>query len=260
MRPLFLLTDFGLDGYYAGVMKAVVLARQPGASITDLSHGVHPGAVVEGAYLIEAAWEHLPKDGLLLAVIDPGVGSERRILLLRDGERELLVPDNGLATPIAARPGVTVQALAWEKLLPDPASATFHGRDLFAPLAAHRLASPHETLPGPVIDDWVRISGGPRRLADRVEGRVVLVDRFGNLVSDCRTQDLEGFEAALVGGHRIETLARTFSDVAPGAFLVYLGSGGRVEVGLRDGAASDQLAVGAGDPLVLLRSAKPHDR
>ena len=251
-RPIFLLTDFGAEGHYHGVMKGVIETCLPGASCIDLGHGIRPGAVREAAYVLEASLDHLPPDAVVVAVVDPGVGSERSILLLEVEGRVLVAPDNGLLTRwVDAAEGAHHLDLAALGVDPGRISSTFHGRDLFAPAAA-RIAggTAPATLGSPCA--------APRRLSrldpdvrsDLVVGEVVHVDRFGNLISNVPAECLEGMAAPVVevAGRRL-TFSRTFSDVAPGELLAYLGSSGHVEVAVRDGDAAARLAMTPGAAL-----------
>lgn len=252
-RPLFLLSDFGVDGFYAGVMRAAVLAEDPEARVHDLTHGVAPGAVREAGYLLEAAWDHLPADAVVVLVVDPGVGTERRVLRIDVGERTVIGPDNGWATGLLARPGARARVVDARDRLAD-AAPTFHGRDVFAPLAG-LLARDDEALICSAIDDPVTIGGwSPVVDGDGFLGEVVQVDRFGNLVTNLGHELLGGDPArwAIRVASMTLPIRRTFADVASGSLLAYPGSGGCLEIAVRDGRADEDLRSGLTDPVRLV--------
>ena len=252
-RPVFLLTDFGPRGIYQGVMRAVILARQPAVAVHDLGNGVSPGAVEEGAYLLEAALPFLPPDAVVVVVVDPGVGSARRGLAVLGGGRLFVGPDNGVLEPALAEPDAEARLLEEPTLRLARVSPTFHGRDVFAPAGAALAAGfPFEDV-GAVVADPVRARhAGALRAADgSFRARVVHVDSFGNLVTDLPVSALEaafpghGFRVR-VGDETIEALVRTFSDVESGALLSYRGSSGRLELALRDGDLAAHVGCGRG--------------
>ncbi|MBK9384233.1 MAG: SAM-dependent chlorinase/fluorinase [Planctomycetes bacterium] len=255
---LALLSDFGHVDPYVGVMKAVVLARCPDLPIVDLTHEVPPQDLRWGAFLLRGALPYLPTGSVVLAIVDPGVGGARRLLCAEAEGRLLLGPDNGLLP--AALAGC---AARWTAL--DPArgfglgrpSATFHGRDLFAPAAARLAAGVSVRELGDEIADPVRVEapsdGGP---GTKNAGRIAVVDRYGNLISDLAPGD-DGWEARdavleLAGRWTLRPV-RTYSDVASGELLAYVGSYGTYEIAVRDGSAAERLQLGAGASLVLRR-------
>jgi S-adenosylmethionine hydrolase len=255
---LALLTDFGQRDPYVGVMKAVVLTRCPDLPIVDLTHEVPPQDVRWAAFLLRGALPYLPKASVVLAIVDPGVGSARRLLCAEAEGRFLLGPDNGLLPGALA--GV---AARWSALDPSRGfglsrpSATFHGRDLFAPAAALLASGVLVRELGDEIADPVRAelpseggAGDPRR------GRIAVVDRYGNLISDLAPPD-DGWEARdlvlELAGRWTLSPVRTYSDVASGELLAYVGSYGTYEIAVRDGSAAERLQLGAGASLVLRR-------
>ena len=184
MAPLLtLLTDFGLSDYYVAAVKGTVLRLAPGTQLVDISHQVEPGNTAEAAFLLAAAAPAFPAGTVHLAVVDPGVGSRRRILVAETATALLLAPDNGLLTPLLGQ--ARTRAVERNDLyLPGPGS-TFHGRDRFAPIAAFLLRGGSAAELGPEIADAVRLPGTPpRREPGLLAGSVVHIDRFGNLVTD----------------------------------------------------------------------------
>jgi S-adenosylmethionine hydrolase len=252
-----LLTDFGHVDPYVGVMKAVILGRCPGLPLVDLTHEVPPQDVRCGAFLLRGALAFLPRRSVVLAIVDPGVGSARRLLCAEADGRVLLGPDNGLLPAALAETSARWFAL-------DPArcsgraacSHTFHGRDLLAPAAARLAAGVSPAHLGVAIQDPVPLEEPPRERGPVIwSGRVVVVDRYGNLISDLAKPD-DGWEdedlVLELAGRWAGRPVRTYSDVARGEALAYLGSYGTFEFAVRDGSAAERFQLGAG-ALVALR-------
>jgi S-adenosylmethionine hydrolase len=252
--PLFtLLSDFGAGSGYPAQLKAVLLSEEPLARIVDLSHDVPAYDVLAGALLLEACVPWFPREAIHVAVVDPGVGTGRRALCVVDPEgRRLVGPDNGLLTPFLGA-GARAFAIATPGVVPAPRSATFHGRDLFAPAAAWLARGSDPARIGPEVRDAIRLEWPEARVAvGRVEGEVLAADRFGNLVTSIRARDVEGaaVRGAIVGG-RPARWVRTFGEGAPGELLAMVGSGGRVEVAVREGSAAEALGRVRGVPVRL---------
>ena len=260
MRPVVFLSDFGLDDAYVGTCHAVMRRIAPGLEIVDLSHGIAPQQVLAGAVALHEAAPYLPTDAIVVAVVDPGVGSARRALCVRGGDRRFYVgPDNGLLLLAAERQGALFEAreLADPRWRLDPLSATFHGRDLFAPAAAHLAAGVSFAELGPTVDPslLVRLEL-PRAVVTpgQLHAAALAVDRFGNIQLAAGVADLVA--AGFVPGARVAvdagqvapaeaTVARTFSDVEPGALLLHEDSAGRLELALSGGSAARALGLAA---------------
>ncbi len=254
---LTLTTDFGAGSGYPAQMKGVLLSGLPDARIVDLSHEVPAFDVLAGALLLEACVPWFPAEAIHVAVVDPGVGTERRALCVvtRDGRR-LVGPDNGLFTPFLG--GARAFALAPGGALHPPRTATFHGRDLFAPAAVllERGAGP-ECL-GPPVNDPARLPWpSAERSGGEVAGETLAADPFGNLVTSIRSEDLGSapVAAATVSGRPVRWV-RTFGEGAKGELLAMAGSGGRVEIAVREGSAAALLGRVRGLP-VLVRLGPP---
>ncbi len=250
-----LLTDFGEGDSFVGAMKGVLHARCPGVSLADLTHAIEPGDVLGGALQLRAAAPYFPPHTVFLAVVDPGVGGERRPLCLAVAGRRFVGPDNGLLWPAAAALG---EPEAFELANPNyrlpEVSATFHGRDVFAPAAAALAAGVAPDRLGPPVPDPVRLEfPRPERIAGGVRGEVLWVDRFGNLITNLTPADLDdplpGSLLAIIGQHRIPGPALTYSSVPPGEPCLVLSSGGTYEIADRDGSAASHLNAGRGDPV-----------
>ncbi len=255
-----LLTDYGLRDEFVGVLHGVIAGIAPAARVIDLAHGVARHDVLGGARRLARALPYVPA-GVHLAVVDPGVGSARRAVALRTAreDRLLVGPDNGLLRLAADRFGgvaaaVEVSASPWRL---EPVSATFHGRDVFAPVAARLAAGsplaeagtsldPAELVPAPVTR--------PSREADgALLAHVVAADGFGNLELDADDLELPAGGDAEVAGRRVR-VGRTFADVAPGELLLYRDAGGAVALAVRDGDAARALGLVAGDPVRIVLS------
>jgi S-adenosylmethionine hydrolase len=247
--PLFTLTtDFGAGSGYPAQVKAVLLSACPDARVVDVSHEVPRHDLLAGALLLEACLPWFPAGAIHLAVVDPGAGTDRRALCVRDGEgRTLVLPDNGLATPFLG-PGAAARAIEPGRAVPPPRSATFHGRDLFAPAAAFLARGGDIASLGPPVADPVRLPWpAAERGAGELRGETLAADPFGNLVTSIRAADLSGapVAAAEVGG-RPARWVRTFGEGGAGELLAMVGSGGRVEIAVREGSAAAALGRARG--------------
>jgi S-adenosylmethionine hydrolase len=264
-RPITFLSDYGLGDEFVGVVHGVIARVCPDARVIDLGHGVPRQDVRAGALMLARALPYVPA-GVHLAVVDPEVGAQRRAVALRTAadERLLVGPDNGLLVPAAERFGgvaeaVDISASSWRL---EPISATFHGRDVFAPVAARLacgepLASAGAPLePGELV---VLEQTRPRQEDDALVAHVVGTDGFGNVMLDAAHSDLmeRGLKlgdpvAARAAGRRVRgVLARTFSDVGLGALLVYEDAGGALSLAVNGGDAAALLGLRAGDEVRL---------
>jgi S-adenosyl-L-methionine hydrolase (adenosine-forming) len=256
------LSDFGLQDDFVGTCHGVMKRIAPEAEIIDITHGLAPGRVLQGALVLANTLPYMPS-GVHLAVVDPGVGSARRPLALRDKEGRLYVgPDNGLLVPAAERFGGIDAAheLANPAYALEYVSRTFHGRDLFSPAAAHLALGVDPAELGPPVDPdaLARLDlPEPEVSGNRIHATVLYVDRFGNVQLNLRRDHLE--EANVVAGTRVElqiateryfaVAARTFADARPGDLILYEDSYGSVSVAISRGDAGKLLAVKPGQEL-----------
>jgi len=240
-----LLTDFGLDDAYVGAMKGAILAVHRKATIVDISHGVRPFAVLQGAFLLDSAWRSFPAGTVHVAVVDPGVGSERKAIAFKAADHFFVGPDNGLFTFLNEPIIETI-----ELTTPPEASPTFHGRDVFAPVAA-KLAA------GAALSEVGRRPGDePLRLPDAWASKVgeawraqaLHCDHFGNVISNLPIRALARIRAA--NGTPVRTV-ETYEDAAPKELVALMGSSGRIEFALREGSAAARLHVAPGDALLV---------
>jgi S-adenosylmethionine hydrolase len=264
-RPITFLSDYGLADEFVGVVHGVIAGICPDARVIDLAHGIPRQDVQAGALMLARALPYMPA-GVHLAVVDPEVGARRRAVALRTAEegRLLVGPDNGLLMPAAERFGgvaeaVEISASPWRL---EPLSATFHGRDVFAPVAARLACGAPLASAGAPLEPGELVAleqSQPRQEADALVAHVVGTDTFGNVLLDAAHGDLleRGLRlgdavAARTAGRRVRgVLARTFSDVAAGALLVYEDSGGALALAVNGGDAAALLGVRAGDEVRL---------
>jgi len=239
-RLIALATDFGSQGIYTGQMHAVLLASNPDIAVVDLVNDLPAFQPQLGAYLLASMVPFLPQDALYVCVVDPGVGSDRAALVLKADGRWLVGPDNGILAVVARRAG----ASRWWRITWKPAklSRSFHGRDLFAPVAA--MLARGDPVPGePIAEEQVIGINWPDDLA-----KIVYVDHFGNLITGFRSQTVSERQIVRIGGRSIP-FARTFSDVPPGSAFWYSNSNGLVEIAVNQGRADQVFNLRPGDEL-----------
>lgn len=248
-----LLTDFGNRDGFAGVVKGVLLSHCPRARIVDLSHEISPQDVTGAALVLASAVDYFPAGTVHLAVVDPGVGSQRRALAVETEDFVLVGPDNGVLSLAARRRSWRriVHLDRAEAFLPRP-SRTFHGRDVFAPVAAKIACGVAPGDLGTEVDDMVEISlPQPRRTDSVLEGEVVYIDRFGNLISNLRMEDLCDFRpedlSVSIGGVQIVGISSHYAEVREGKPLALWNSWGHLEIAVRNGSAARHLRVRPGD-------------
>lgn len=261
-----LLTDFGTADGYVGVMKAVMLGIAPGVPLVDLSHEVPPQDVRGGAWVLHTLWRYLPEGTICLAVVDPGVGTERRPIAFRSGGRMFVGPDNGLFSYVLdAAPAEAAVVLANPVYqLPTP-SATFHGRDIFAPAAGHLAAGVPLAELGPALepDALTRFSPShPTEHPQGLLGHVVHVDRFGNLITDfgpaVARAVLDDPRVSLrLGPAEIGARAATFATAPANIPFALLDSSGHVAIAVRDGSAAARLGAGTGTEVLAVGARLP---
>jgi S-adenosylmethionine hydrolase len=256
MSIVTLTTDFGTQDYYVGAMKGVMLAIAPRARLVDLTHQVPPQDLLAGAFVLRHAACEFPPGTIHLAVVDPGVGTLRRPLAARAAGQLWVGPDNGLFSFAFGDSERQIRAIVHPGLTSSRRSATFHGRDLFAPAAAHLAAGfPFEEIGPPVADPVCLEEMTPRRQAGRIRGQIIHVDRFGNLVTNIPAADLAGWEKGLRihlgSGWELQGICRTYADVGPGRLLALIGSAGLLEVSVNGGSAARMLGIERRAPVIV---------
>jgi hypothetical protein len=249
--PLITLTtDFGLSDHYVGVMKGVILGICPRAQIVDISHQVKPFDIAEAAYLIAQAYREFPRKTVHVVVVDPGVGTSRRPILMEAAGQCFVAPDNGALAMVYAREKCKVRTISNAKYFRQPVSATFHGRDIFAPVAAHVAAGERPSRMGRIIEDYLRPGfEKPQRTSERTwSGRILHIDRFGNVVTNFHATDFPDWKnySLDLGSHRVSVLARNYAQCGPGELFAIEGSSGYLEVSVNQGSAAKQIGCESG--------------
>jgi S-adenosylmethionine hydrolase len=262
-RFVTFLSDFGLSDDFVGTCHGVIKRLAPDVEVIDITHGIAPQAVLQGALVLRNTVPYMP-GGVHLAVVDPGVGSTRRPLVLRDSEGRLYVgPDNGLLVPAAEVNGIdSAHELANPAYALESVSRTFHGRDLFSPAAAHLAlgVEPAELGPPLAPDALVRIDLPEPEFGDGlVRATVLTIDRFGNVQLNLVREDLD--RVHVVPGTRLEvevggeryyaTAARTFADARPGEIVLFEDAYRNISVAINQGSAADMFAAHAGQRIDL---------
>lgn len=251
-----LLTDFGLEDYYVGVMKGVIWGLNPQVLLVDLCHRVPAQDLKAAAFLLEASWSYFPAGTIHVAVVDPGVGTARRLLAARLAGHYFLAPDNGLLSWIfavqAPEQVVSLENAAYWR--PQPA-ATFHGRDILAPVAGHlSLGVPLRNF-GPPLQEWGRLSRPqPQWGEDAALGEIIYIDHFGNLVTNIKGAALESWRRGrpvqlTLGQRLINRFGYTYEEAGPGELLALVGSHGYLEVAANRGSAAELLDLSIGSPV-----------
>ena len=259
-RIITLTTDFGLADEYVGVMKGVILSRAPGTTIIDLSHAIERQNIRQAALLIKSAYRFFPKNTIHLVVVDPDVGTKRKLILLQADGHFFLAPDNGVLglflEPEHFQAAYEVQC---EKYYLTPVSTTFHGRDILAPVAAHLTAGLDPKAVGPVIAlQTLNIIERAEVKIDRnkgtIVGEIINVDHFGNLQTNISGSSLNEFNEVdsskvkvLLKGKAIVGIQGAYAHKARGEMLIILGSRGFLEIAINQGNAAISLGAGIGD-------------
>ena len=261
MGILTLTTDFGMRDGYVGSMKGVILGIAPNTMLVDISHEMTPQDVMEGSYVVASAFACYPKGTVHLVVVDPGVGSNRRGIVVKTSNHWFVAPDNGVLSAIFFR-HACYQVFSIENALyfRETVSPTFHGRDIFAPVAAAILNGENVSEFGPALQDPVMLDPWQVEVEQGfVQGYVVHVDRFGNCVTQIRGKDLDraGLAAnacrVTVGDHNLKGIGRTYSDVQSGKPIALFGSGNTLEIAVHAGSAAEWMGIARGDRVKLQR-------
>jgi S-adenosylmethionine hydrolase len=259
-----LLTDFGLEDAYVGIMKSVILSRCRNCVLIDLSHNVAPQNVRGAAYLLWTAQPYLPSGTVSLVVVDPGVGTKRRPIAVAAPQGYFVGPDNGFLSYVLAEAGAQAHGtnlislpLEWravvltnEEFWLKPVSNTFHGRDIFAPAAAALAAGvPLERLGSPVNAIVAFPFPRPSHDGDAIHGQVIHVDHFGNLISDIRARDLPPQFTVTVASYTVEGPATSYQSGNTQSLVALVGSAGLLEIAAPNGHAASMLGITIGAPL-----------
>jgi S-adenosyl-L-methionine hydrolase (adenosine-forming) len=254
-----LTTDYGTNDHLVGTLKGVILSINPDVTIVDITHHVTPYDLLDGALAIGSAFEYFPPRTIHIVVVDPGVGTERRPLLVTAENQYFVAPDNGVLSVVYDRdPNVVVRHANAEHYYRQPVSKTFHGRDVFAPVGAWLSKGWQTASMGGEIQDYKRMTlPRPKTSNGVVTGVVLRIDGFGNLVTNFRAEDLsegarrDGKVHFQVGKHSVSRLVETFALGNAGEPIAYVGSSGYVEIAVNKGNAARALAISRGAPVIL---------
>jgi S-adenosylmethionine hydrolase len=253
-----LTTDFGTGSPYVAAMKGVILSINPAVTLVDITHAIRPQDVRQGALVLSEVAEHFPAGTIHVVVVDPGVGTDRAIVCARIGSQCYVAPDNGLLARLARRtPPSLIVRVSEPCYWRHPVSATFHGRDVMAPVAAWLSLGLEPTRLGSSMArltplDWPE----PVQTASRIEGQILEIDSFGNLItnitadifaSDC----LDREAVVLYKGHQIVGIARTYADRPQGSRVALVGSSGRLELAVVGGSAAAEFSANIGEPVLV---------
>jgi S-adenosylmethionine hydrolase len=260
MSVITLLTDFGTDDEYVGLMKGVILSINPSATIVDLTHGINRQDIAQAAYTISVGYQYFPAETVHLIVVDPGVGSQRRLLVLKSGKHFFIAPDNGVLSLLLNDKNVSsLNQITNPKYFRASVSPTFHGRDIIAPVGAHITNGLDVRELGPDIDvsDAVRLDTLKARCTSKGElkGEVVAIDHFGNLITNIKSEQLSeclpaGSRARIrirLGSRVIEGLADTYASMPAQTPSALIGSRGYLEIAVNQDNAARCLDVQTGD-------------
>jgi hypothetical protein len=254
-RPIVTLTtDYGTNDHLVGVMKGVILSINPEINIVDITHSVLPHDLLDGALAIGQAYKYFPPKTVHVVVVDPGVGTARRPILVASDTHYFVAPDNGVLSSVYDQTeALYVWNIISEHYFRQPVSNTFHGRDIFAPVAAWLTKSWQSGAFGEPIEDFVRFAlPRPKTNGNVVKGVVLKVDQFGNLITNLRAEDVPAFTAEggkftiKAGNATMSKLVPTFASGANGEAIGLIGSGGFLEISVNKANASKSLALGRG--------------
>ena len=256
-RIVTLTTDFGLADHFAGTMKGVILRICPTVEVVDITHQINPYEIPEAGFTVAEAYPYFPKKTVHLVVVDPGVGTSRRPILVEAAGQHFVAPDNGVLSMIFEREKHRVRHVTAERFFLKPVSHTFHGRDIFAPVAAYLARGTPPARFGRLIEDFARLDFfKPVRTGRRFwTGTVLKIDRFGNIITNFHISEFPtvktGPFSLAIGAERVTLLAATFADCPQGELCLLEGSSGYLEVVANQASAAKRLGCGVGGPAEL---------
>ena len=255
MNTIAILTDFGLSDNFVGVMKGVILNINPRVNLVDITHNVEAGDIDVGAFLLKSSYKFFPKGTIFLAVVDPGVGTERRAVVIQSKNYIFVGPDNGLMSLAVYSDGIkNIVAIKNEKFFLKPVSCTFHGRDVFAPVAAHLSKGEKPYAFGRRINS-IKMLDWPKpeviKKNKTLEGKVVYIDKFGNLATNIDRTLFKGFISKepfkiTIKNRTITSISNSYQEVTRGRVLAIFGSHGFLEISANQGSAREILGVNKG--------------
>lgn len=241
-----LLTDFGTQDYFVGAMKGTIFSINESAQIVDITHDIPPQDIQSASFTLRACYKDFPAKTIFTAIVDPGVGSDRRAILVETANYYLIAPDNGLLSFIFDEDKTfRVFELADEKYFKHPVSDTFHGRDIFAPAAAHLSNGVKPAEFGKELKDFVRFEENKRHRISggKFEAEIIHIDRFGNLITNLKKEDLPDDFSIVINGKRISRLQRFFAESIENELFMILGSSGFLEIAAFQDSAANLLNI-----------------
>jgi hypothetical protein len=261
MRPVIaLLSDFGTRDHYAGTMKGVMIGLCPDVTLVDITHDITPHDVMEGALQLAASCRYFPAGTIFLVVVDPGVGSSRRGIAVEAGDYRFVAPDNGVLTAaLRDNPPKRIVELTERRYARPTVSRTFEGRDRFAPAAAWLAKGIQLAALGRTVPTYHQLEIPEPSVGDLLTGVVLLVDRFGNLVTNIDRRTFESFArsqsvALQVHGHAVAGVVATYADIRSGEVCALFGSTDHLEFAVNGGSAAEALTVGRGATVEIARA------
>ena len=264
-RVVTFTTDFGLQDPFVGIMHGVVLNIHPETQVVDICHAIPSFDVLDAALTIAQSYRFFPPRSVHVIVVDPGVGSDRRPILAETADYIFVAPDNGVLSLVEARePKFTVRHITSDRYFLQPVSQTFHGRDIFSPVAAWLSKGVAPAEFGPEISDYVRLPLPPVEHIgeDSFRGVVLKVDKFGNLITNISEQEVPSLFGAtpprvklLIAGQEITRVCRSYAEGGDDEFFAIVGSSGYLEIAARQASAAEKLSAGVGTPVGVLLEA-----
>ncbi len=261
-RPIVTLTtDFGLNDHFVGALKGVILNIVPDANVVDICHSVQAFDILDGALALAQSYAYFPPRTVHLVVVDPGVGSARRPIIATSEGHNFVAPDNGVLSLMYAREQrLSVRHITSEHYFLQPVSNTFHGRDIFAPVAGYLAKGVDQEKFGEEVTDYVRFNAPKPKAVDAtsMRGVVLRVDRFGNLITNFTPQDVPALSQAevppfkmMIGKREVTSLRTNYAEGAPGELFAIFGSMGFLEIAANRGSAAQTTSAGKGAEVVL---------
>ena len=235
-----LTTDFGTTDYYVGCMKGVILSINPNVNIVDISHEIKPFDIIGCSYFLSSFYKYYPPNTINVVVVDPGVGSSRRPLIIKADDKYFIGPDNGIFSTVLEN---TDQAEIYHLTNPDYfskfVSSTFHGRDIFAPVCAYLSLNTHISKFGEKIEDIKLLNNIKPKLSNsKIIGKIVYEDRFGNLITNIKEELIINIDKIIIGKVQIDKISSSYNEVSKGEALAIIGSSGYLEISVNMGSAA----------------------
>lgn len=249
-----LLTDFGTKDYFVGAMKGVILSINKNAQVIDITHEIEPQNIRSASFTLRACFREFPEKTIFVAVVDPGVGSKRRAILVETEKYFFIAPDNGLLSFIFNETkDFRVFEITNEEFFRKPVSKTFHGRDIFSPAAAHLSTGIKAEKFGEEIEDFIKFGETkPQKISENeIEAEIIHIDRFGNLITNLKREDLTEEFVVKIGEHKIEKLQNYFSEAEKNEIFMIFGSAGFLEIAANQNSARKILNAKVGDKILV---------